>query len=230
MGALVTSTSYLAATGQSITGDDLTALTAWCAGVDSALRKMLRPYSPDPLTLTSFVMDAPPTNVLTLPVVPVRTLTSIYLHWGANGEAAAFTADDLLTVNTDYWMPTEPFDGYSRTGIVYRRGWGVWAYERRYAGVGSLAPHIDPNRGAIKVTATCGEASVPDAITSAAVLAVSLLYNRRKDGAPFASESWNGRSQSLAGPFTATAAVNSPDVVALLLPWLPTAGVHCASP
>lgn len=231
MGALITAVSYQSHTGQTITGADLTALNGWCAGVDSAIRKLLRPYSPDPLTLTSFVMDAPPGNVLLLPALPVRTLTSLYLRWGANGKVSDFTSDYLLTVNDDYFMPTNPHDGFSRAGIVYRRGgWSTWAFERRYANLSSLAPTIDPNRGAILVNATCGETSVPDAITSAAVLAVSLLYNRRKEGAPFASESWNGRSQSLAGPFTATSAVHSPDVLALLLPFMPSAGVHCASP
>lgn len=230
MGALVTSTSWAAATGLTPTGADRTSVAQWCAGVDSYVRKILRPYSPDPLTLTSFVMDAPPGNVLSLPVLPVRTLTSLYLRWGANGKVADFTADDLLTVNTDYWMPVDPFDGFSRTGLVHRRGSGTWAWERRYANPGSLAPTIDPNRGAILVTATCGETSVPDAITSACVAAVTLLYTRRKTGAPFASESWNGRSQSVAGPFTAVAAVHSPDVWGMLLPFMPTAGVHCASP
>jgi hypothetical protein len=49
---------------------------------------------------------------------------------------------------------------------------------------------------------------------------VTLMYNRRVEGAPYASESWNGRSQSIAGPFTAESAVRTPDVLALLTPYL----------
>ena len=222
MAALITAESYQTLTGQTMTGADLTALSGWCAGVNNAVRKHLRPYSPDSVTLTSFVMDAPTGNVLLLPVLPVRTLTSVYWRPGANGEVAAFTSDDLLTVNDDYWMPTDPFDGYSRKGEVYRRGMSSWQGEYRYANPRSLAPQHDPGRGAILLNATCGETSVPDAITSACALMVSLIYARRKDGAPYASESWNGRSQSLAGAFTATAALHSPDVQALLAPFRPT--------
>ncbi len=227
MAAIITLADYQAFTGQEFTGDDATAISRICAAVSDALAKHLRPYSPVPVTLSGHVMDAPNGNVLIVPVLPVRTLTSIYLRWFANGDSTAFTSDDLLTVNTDYWMPTDAFDGYSRDGKVFRRNGGLWACEWRYPNTRALAPVIDPNRGAIKITATCGETSVPEAIRGAAALMVSLVYNRRKDGAPYASESWNGRSQSLAGPFTATSALDSPDVQAMLRPYR-SALVHVA--
>lgn len=229
MAAIITATDYQALTGQTFTGDALTAVSGLCAAVSDALSKYLRPYSPTPVTLTSYPMDAPPSNVLVLPVLPVRTLTAILSHPGANGEVAAFDAtNDLLTVNDDYWMPTDPFDGYSRDGKVYRRGTGLWGLERRYATQRSLEPTVDPNRGALLVTAACGEASVPDAIREAAKLMVSLLYARRTTGMPVTSESWNGYAGSYAGPFTATGAIDSPDVQSLLRAYRPQL-VHTAA-
>jgi hypothetical protein len=221
MGAIVTATSYQAATGQTVTGDALTALSRTCESVSDALSKYLRPYSPVPVTLSGYIADAPTSNVLVLPVLPVRTLTSVYLRWGADGDSASFTSDDLLTVNDDYWMPTDPFDGYSRDGKVFRRGVSMWAYEYRYAHRGSLSPTLDPNRGAIKLTATCGETSVPDAVHQAAVLMVSLVYGRRKTGMPVTNESWNGYSYGASGPFTAVSALDSPDVQAYLRAYRP---------
>ncbi len=226
MAALITATSYQAFTGQTFSGADETALSGWCAAVDNLVRKYLRPYSPDPLTLTSHIMDAPTGNVLVIPATPVRTLTSIYWHAGANGEVAEFTADDLLTVNDDYWMPTDPFDGYSRTGFVYRRGLSAWLGELRYPNRRALAAQDDPARGAVMVNATCGETSVPDAITAACVLMVSLIFARRKTGLPLTSESWNGYSAGYASPFL-VAVLYSPDVQAILAPFRPVI-VHVA--
>jgi hypothetical protein len=205
-----------------ITSTDATrdaALTAILAAVDAAIKKYVAPFYPEPTTITDAILDAPPHNILQLPVLPVRSLTSLYLRWGADGDAALFTSDYLLTVNTDYYMPVDDkIHAYSRSGHVYRRGWSIWALERRWH-VGRLAGQIDPARGAIKATFTAGPAAVPEDIELAAMLMTSLIYARRTDGAPTTSESWNGYSRGVGGPFTATAALASPDVAALLAPY-----------
>jgi hypothetical protein len=227
MAALISADLWMQSAGQEYTGDDLDALTAWCGAVESAVRKFLRPYSPDPKVLTDHVMDCPTGNVLTLPVLPVRTLTSIHWLAGANGDATLLdTADNLLTANTDYWMPVDPFDGVSRTGKVYRRGRSSWSGEQRYPNRRSLAPVEEPGRGELLINAACGEAAVREEVTGACVLMVSHLMQRRKTGAPYASESWNGYSRTSATPFL-VAALYSPDVQALLNVVRPTL-VHCA--
>ena len=175
---------------------------------------------PEPQSAT-FVMDAPATHALVLPLRPIRAITSLSLRWGANGDPDAFVADDELVEFDDWYSPADPIDGTNRAGLIYRRNASIWACEYRYP-FGSLAPRVDPNRGAIKIVGSFGEASVPDDVRAACVSAVTLLMNRRTEGAPYASESWNGRTQSLAGPFTAEAAVNSPEILGFLRPYLTT--------
>ena len=216
MATIITSGQYTAWTGQGATGADLLALANHCAAVSDAILKHLRPYSPVPLTVTDAILDAPTGNVLLLPATPVRGDPTIYYRPGAGGDVTAFTSDNLLTAGADYYMPVNAFDGWSRTGIVYRRGRSNWGQEWVYANSRSLAATINPNRGAIKVTYAAGETSVPDAVRQAAQLMVSLTFNRRKTGMPLSSESWNSYSYGASGPFSATAALASPDVAALL--------------
>jgi len=216
MATVITSTQYLAWTGLTATGADLLALANHCAAVSDAILKYLRPYSPVPLTVTDITLDAPTGNELVLPVTPVRSITSLYLRPGAGGDVTAFTSDNLLVAGTDYYMPVNAFDGWSRDGIVYRRGKSSWGQEWVYANSRSLAATINPNRGAVKVTCAAGETSVPGAIRQAAQLMVSLIFNRRVTGMPLTSEAWNGYSAAFAGPFTATSALESPDVQAKL--------------
>jgi len=213
---IITSGQYTAWTGQGATGADLLALANHCAAVSDAILKYLRPYSPVPLTVTDAILDAPTGNVLLLPATPVRGDPTIYYRPGAGGDVAAFTSDNLLTAGTDYYMPVNAFDGWSRSGQVFRRGKSSWGQEWVYANSRSLAATINPNRGAIKVTYAAGETSVPDAVRQAAQLMVSLTFNRRKTGMPLSSESWNSYSYGASGPFSATAALASPDVAALL--------------
>jgi hypothetical protein len=52
-----------------------------------------------------------------------------------------------------------------------------------------------------------------------------MMVYQRRTGAPVTSESWNGYSGSYAGPFTESAAVNSPDVRQLLAPYMVPTGV-----
>jgi hypothetical protein len=216
MAVVITPDTYAARTGQTFAGAALAAVTETCAAVNDAITRYLKPYSPVPVTVTNYPLDAPPGNVLTLPVLPVRGITSLYLHWYANGDPSVFTSTDLLTAFTDYYLPVDPVDGYSRTGEVYRRNSSSWAFEYRYATQRSLYPTIDPNRGAILFSGTCGELSVPDAVVQAGVLMTSLLYARRRTGMVVGSASLNGASYSNALPYTATSALDTPDVRRLL--------------
>lgn len=217
--AIISAATYASYTNTSYSGGDATAITAICAAVDVAIKKLIRPFLPEDTTVTNLICDAPVSNVLCLPAYPVRSITSLYLRYGASGDASAFTSDDLLTQYTQYYMPIDPIDGFSRRGLVYRRGASIWGHEMRYP-LGRLAPQVDPNRGAIKATLVCGPTSVPADIVQAAVLAVSLIFARKKSGAPVTSASLNGGSYSLAAPLV-TAVVESPDVLGFLRPYLP---------
>lgn len=210
---LITPEVFFARTGQAaFTGANLTSVAEICAEVSDAITEYLKPYSPTPITLTNFPIDAPTGNVLTLPVLPVRSITSLSLHWQANGDPSAFTAADLLTPFADYFMPVDPFTGYSHTGKVLRRGASSWGHEYRYATVRSVAPTVEPGRGYVLFSGECGTTSPRDFIVGAARSMVSLLYSRRKTGQPLVSESWNGYSYSSAAVFVQAAAIDSPDV------------------
>ncbi|AMV25514.1 hypothetical protein VT84_14035 [Gemmata sp. SH-PL17] len=217
--ALIDANTWSAFTGQSPSGDDLTALSAWCAGVSAAIAKKILPFVAEPLTVTDFICDAPLSLDLVLPRRPIRSVTSLYLNCGAGGDPSRFTSADLLTPGTDYvlWVD-DPENQWAGSGII-RRVNTVWGAEwRRYPH--TLASVLGGSRGAVKVTCEVGTLSVPEDIQSAAVAAVTLLMNRRKTGAPTNSESWNGYSVGYSAPFTATAAVNSPDVLGMLANYL----------
>jgi hypothetical protein len=216
---LITADLWQELTGQSVTGADLVACQGVCSAVRKALLRKLRPYLPEPQNAVTFVLDAPPSNTLVLPVRPVRAVTSLYLRYGASGDPSAFTADDLLTPYSDYYGPTDPVDGFNRAGLLYRRGAALWGWEYRYP-LGALAPAVDPSRGAVKVVAEVGEAAVPEDVRAAANCAVTVLMNRRREGAAYSSESWNGRSQSVAGPFSAEGALATPEVREFLKQYL----------
>lgn len=217
--AIITATTYQSATSQTISGADATALAVWCLAVDAAIKAAVRPYVVEAATFTDKVCDAPVNNVLHLPVYPVRSITSLYLRYGAGGDPSAFESGDLLTQYEDYFMPIDQPNGYSTFGRVFRLGVPTWGYQWRRP-VDRLAGTLDPARGAIKYTVAAGPLTVPDDIFAAAVLAVSLMFARKKTGLPTTNESWNGYSYGTASAFTATAAVQSPDVQALLLPYM----------
>lgn len=217
--AIVSASTWQSWVNQSVTGGASTSIAAICTAVDAAIKRMLLPYLPESATVTDEILDAPPTRDLILRRRPVRSITSLYYRADADGVAANFTSDYLLTAGTDYGLfIDDPVNGWSQSGIVRRLGavWGCgW-----YRAPTTLAGRLEPVRGSIKVTYAAGPTSVPSDIEAAAVLAVSLLYNRKEQGAPFASESWNGRSQSLAGQHLADSALNSPEVLALLRPYM----------
>ncbi len=54
------------------------------------------------------------------------------------------------------------------------------------------------------------------AVAGAAAAAVTLMFNARQSGGIEQSSSWNGGSVSLAASVTAEAAIDSPEVTAML--------------
>lgn len=201
--------------GITVTGADLTSVEQICEQVGSALLSMCDPIQIVPLTLTLAAFDAPPKLELYLPR-PIRSISAIYVRYGANGDSSLLTAADLLTNFTDYYSPvTNKRKNWNGSGIVYRRRSSIWGLEYR-RGVGNLAYSVDPNLGAVFVSGEFGPASVDPAVKGVAFNAAMLMYQRRKTAAPIQSEGWGGYNYSLAGGFTAEAALNSPDVLETL--------------
>lgn len=220
--AILTPEQFQELTAQSITGDNLAALTGWCAAVSNAILRAIRPFYPEPITVTDCVLDAPPSRDLILPITPARSITTVYYRSDAHGVVSAFTSDYLIdNSNGDEYqlLIDDPIQGWSRQGILRRIG-AVWGYEN-IAYPTRLAQTLGPERGSVKVTYTAGALSMPPEIEAAAVLAVAMLYNRKTTGLPTVSESWNGYSASYGGPFTASGVINTPDIQNLLQPYLP---------
>lgn len=206
---LVTPTDWQNATGQTVTGAELVALSRWCMSVDAAIRKAIKPYVPNPTTFTDVILDAPPDENLILPAVPVRSIASIYLHPGANGDPSAFTSADLLTAYTDYFLQIDPIDNHSRSGIVRRRPGMAWGAEA-YREIGRLGGTYQPNRGAIKVTFAAGPMVIPEDLIGAATLGVSYLMGKKKTAA--FGENW-GTAAAMGAP----SILRVPDIADMLL-------------
>lgn len=218
--ALVTLESVQTYQGTTYTGANAAALTAYCAAIDDAIKRLLAPYYPEPKTLADIILDAPPSRELILPVRPARSITSVYYNPVAHGLASNFTADHLID-NTDgdeYQLTLDAITGRNERGILRRvnRNWGY----ARHSPNERLGYEIEPERGAIKISYLAGPTAVPPAIASAAFFAALLMYQRRERGAPMQSESENGYSYSLASAFTADAAIRTPEVMGLLKPFL----------
>ncbi len=217
--ALIDPSTWSALSTNTVSGTDAAAVAGFCTAVDAALKRMLRPFLPEPLTVSNAVLDAPVSEWLPLPARPVRAVTSIYVNPQANGVVSNFTAADLLDPSAYQLIIDDPIDGLARSGLV-RRVNGVWG-ARWVSPPTNLGARLDPTRGSVLVTFTAGPVSVPADIQLAAAMAVSQLFDRRQRGMPMTSESWNGRSESYAGQYTADAAVRSPEVLSLLRPYLP---------
>jgi len=213
--AIVDSTAVVAQTGLTFSGADATSITTICTRVSSLFAEMLLPAVVEPVTITDEILDAPLTQSLLLMRRPARSVTSVYYNPDALGVVANFTSDHLLTAGEDYRLKLDdPVNGISRSGIVTRLNQSAWGVGwKRYPG--TLGKVHAPIVGAIKVTYAAGFSSVPAFITGAAVDAVMLVYNARANGAPFTSESWNGRSQSIAQDYL-KGVLNSPDVMQAL--------------
>lgn len=199
-----------------ITSTDATrdaSLTQLISDVDAAVKR-LTGQNIEQATYTDKILDAPVNSkILRLPQWPVSSVTSLYLNWDAKGDPAAFTSDDLLTAYTDYRLVVDDFvNARSRRGAVEILTRTYWAYWQERALSMPLTTRLADCPGAVKCTWVAGYATVPDDLKGAVASAVMLLYDRRQTGRPLTSESWNGRSVSYDGAFTATAAVQSPDV------------------
>ncbi len=199
MAALIDATSYQVSAGVTLTGAELAACSAWCLAVSDGVKRLVHPFLLEPVTVTDKICDAPVRGALFLPVFPIRSITSLYLNWSANGDPAEFTSDHLLTQYTDYYLELDPIDNYNRFGKVLRRGSDSWGYER-VALVDRLAATVGPARGAIKFTVAAGTASIPTDVAAACAHAVSQCMLQKVTGMPVTSASLNGGSYSLLAP------------------------------
>jgi hypothetical protein len=219
--AIIDSAGWTARTGITLSGADATALSAACLAVGEAIELQCRPFLFEPATVTG-VCDAPTRASLYLPVCPIRSITSLWLNPDANGDSSAFTSDHLLTQYTDYYLPLDPVNGYSRWGEVLRRGSPSWGCERPTL-YDRLAPNMTPARGAVKYTVAAGTLTVPDDVAYAASLAVSKLMASRQFGAQVTSASLNGGSYSLPAD-AVRGALLDPTVAGLLMKYTPIFG------
>lgn len=215
-GVIIDAQYWMDSAEQTVTGAALNAVNRHIAAVTSALQRKCYPHILTPQTLTLFAFDAPVNRSLFLPK-PVRSISALYYRANAGGDSSVLDLTaDLLTPAVDYRSaPTDVLTGWNRTGEIVRLNRSIWGYQG-VRPVGQLASRLEPEPGAVFVSASVGPASVDPAVQEAACRAVSLLYQRRKTGAPVQSESWGGFSYSNAGQFTAEAAVNSPEVLGML--------------
>lgn len=220
--AIIDADRYQTITGLTFSASDLQGIRAICSSVSDAITQYLKPFQAEPVTITNCILDAPPTRDLVLPVRPVRSITSVYYRSDANGLVSNFTSDYLLDNSTGLayqLMIDDPILGISRRGVL-RRINNVWGWENM-ALPSRLAFSLAPERGSIMVTYTAGMPVLPPSVEDAAALMVSMLWNRRTQGMPAQSESWNGESVGYAGAFTATAALHSPDIAGMLSQFAP---------
>lgn len=159
-------------------------------------------------TQYTVILDLPTYPSIVLPYFPVTYAPSadpainfqMWINPNANGDPSLFTDPDfLLTPYRDYYLDMGQANiTTSQSGIVrFVNGSAFFAsYERPLY---SLAVKAVPTRGAVKVVYTAGYATVPPAIKGALNLIVRKLFNSRKYGGPYASESLVGYSYSLQG-------------------------------
>lgn len=214
--AVIDTAGWTARTGITPTGADATAIAQFCTDVSEALTRKCYPILLEPKTLTLFAFDAPVSRSLLLPR-PIRAISALYYHSGANGDSSVLDLTaDLLDANTDYLSRVDDvLTGWNRSGEVLRLNRSVWGWVP-VAPPGALGYRLEVEPGSVFVSGTFGPTTTFPAAANAAATAVTLMFNRRTFGSAFASESWNGRSQSLAAPVTAEAAVNSPEVTGIL--------------
>lgn len=215
--AIVDATAWQNSTGISVTGAELASVRVQCAAVAEALTRRCYPILIAPRTITMFAFDAPPLPDLYIPR-PVRSVIAVYYHPCANGDSSLVdTTADLLVAGRDYTSrPDDVLTGWNRSGCLRRANQSAWGASYRRP-VGRLGAVLESERGSVFVTANLGPPSVSPLVQEAACRAVTLLFQRRELGAPAQSQSWNGASFSLAGPFTADGAIATPEVTSLLL-------------
>ncbi len=217
--ALLTAPEWMSLSGQTVTGSDLAAISAWCEGVSAAAKRALG-QAIETATYTSY-LDAPHnTPYIFTRQFPLQTITTLHYNALGYGVSANFTSDHLLTAGTDYIIDVDDdVTGYAKRGRIRRLNQNYWGVQYTRSLSMPLTNSPQPVPKAIKIVYAAGHTPVPPDLQMGLALAVSLLYARRKTGAPIVSESWNGRSVSYAGPFTTTAVIHSPDVWAFLKPY-----------
>lgn len=201
----------------SLTTAQQSAIGAVLVEVEDAIKALCHPNMLAAGTATDYVLNAPwGSPFLYLPLRPVRAITSLYVRRDAKGDPALFTSDYLKTAYTDYRLviDRQP-EGWSQSGRVEILNASFWGATLRRP-YGRLAHEVVDVPGAIKCTFTYGHPVIPPRAVTALYQATAMVLARRKTGIPLLSESWNGRSESGASNYTATAAVHSPDVLASL--------------
>lgn len=216
-GGIIDATRWAAWTQNSLSATDEIAAEQICSAVAEALTRRCYPNVLEPTTITLFPFDAPCNSRSLFLPRPIRSITAIYYHSGAGGDSSVLDLTaDLLVAGTDYYSkPTDVMTRWNRTGIVTRLNRSNWGGQFVRA-TGRLASTLEDEPGSIFVSAKVGPVVVSPAVQEAAKCAVSLLFERRAKGVALQSESWAGYSASYAGPFTAEAAVNSPDMTGFL--------------
>jgi hypothetical protein len=203
--------SGLTAAQQTAVGDVL-------VEVESAIKALVYPTMLEPGTASNHVLDAPwGSHRLYTPLRPVRAISSLYVRQDAKADPSLFTSDYLRTQYTHYRLviDMQP-EGWSKAGCVEVLNASFWGatYRRPHGRLGFETVNVP---GAILLNYTYGYTSVPPRVVTAVYQAAAMVLARRKTGIPVVSASLNGASYSGAGPFTATAAVHSPDVLASLI-------------
>lgn len=217
--AVIDTTTWQTITGRTLSGSDLTACSAWCQAISTALTRLLFPLQLEPATRVD-ILDAPGDRDLLVRYRPVRQIIRLQFNPYADGVASRFTPDTELVEGQDYELLRDDPSGISLCGIIRRLKGAVWGVYRERLGPATLGFQFRPLRGAIRLEAETGFPQVPEDIRAAAALAVSLALQRRWLGLPTQSESWNGYSVSWHLP-QAFALLHSDDVLALLRPYLP---------
>lgn len=223
LGTLSGMKAALGISGSDQTRDD--ALSSLLVQTEAAIKRLCHPYQFEPATETDYLNAPWQSPWLILPLVPVRSITSIHYNPDGFGISANYTSDHLLVApgagvtNPDYLLETDMRpQGWSRSGRVRRLNRAYWGVQqvRPFARLG-FGAEVEPKP--LKVVYEAGHTSVPAEVTQALYLATMLVYQRRT-GAPLTNEGWNGYSAGYAAPFLTTAAVNSPDVMQLLAPYV----------
>lgn len=218
--ALLTLTQ--AKTFAGITTTDVTRDAALQEIIDEAIDAVKQHLNNGAVEATAYtqILDLPSYPSLVVPYFPVAVDGfRIWVNMDAGGDPAKFTDDFELDIYNDFALDVGPTDiNYSHSGVVrfLTAVYGSYGlgYERP---IYSLAIKVVPVRGAVKITYTGGYPTVPPAIRAALNIIVRKIFNARKFGVPFVSESLNGYSYSSQNTATAEGLITGDPTVRKLL-------------
>lgn len=219
--AILDTATWISATGVTPTGADLQSLGAITTAVSAAIVRMANGNAFERATYTMY-LDAPWNSPrLQARQWPLVSVTSLHYNALGNGVSANYEDEHELEEGTDFLIDVDDdANNWSKRGWLRRLRQDFWGvqYTRSLSMPLTNRPQTVPK--AVKLVAVCGYAVLPDDLVQAAVMAATLMYTRRKTGLPVTNEAWNGYSYGTAGPFTATAALTSPDVWHFLRPYV----------